>query len=546
MKRILGLFSIAFLLFLVSACSEKFDVAISISNIEAARTSVYLELDVHDPYENIVENSIYVVIYEGKTELNRKTATTAEGVTSVEFTGLAVAKQYEIQVFATYDKKAHKMASTNFTTSEVGGSESNPKLISTIEDFYQMKLDPNAYYRLENDLDFENGSFNNVFFSVTFTGTFDGNGKQIKNVKLDQVNTYLGLFGYNKGTIKNLTVSNAQLISDKSVQYIGIIAGRSSGTIENVTVVDSSISLNYSRTGQVYVGTLVGLSENPSTIKESSANNVSMTLTMLGRSEVSAGLLVGKAQGGQITDSSTTGTINASVKDTSYIGGLIGITENVSTIVTKVSNNQTDVDMTLQMDVTSTLSSDAAMGLYAGGAIGGNFGGQVSSIYATGDIKVSKATNTSSYNKTDDRIVVGGLLGFNNGSMTESLTSTNITVGDTETTNFTSFERLFVGGLVGQQVGKGTTNSLAYNSVIDVDLEANMVASMSVVIGNDLLNHGAFKNVTLTYKTETYQGVVVDVALDVITPTTMTELATNVSDYFTSAYIKTIIEGLNN
>lgn len=543
MKRILGLFSVALLLFLVSACSEKFDVAITIENMEPARTSVYLELDVQDPYNNIVDKSIYVVVYEGKTEVNRKTATKTDDVTSVEFTGLAVGKTYNLSVFATYDKKTHVMTKSSFTTSEVGGSETNPKLISTTEDFYQMKLDPNAYYRLENDLDFNNESFNNIFFSTTFTGSFDGNNKEIKNVKLDQVNTYLGIFGYNKGNIKDLTVRNVEMVVEKSTQYIGILAGRNTGIIENVNIVDSSISLNYSRTGQIYVGGMVGLLENPSSVKNSSVSNVTIELAMTGRSEPFVGLLAGRMQAGQLNDVSATGEIKSLTKDISYYGGLVGVVENVGNVVARITNAKSDVSMNLSLDVTSTLSTDALMALYAGGLVGGNFGGNIQSVYSNGTIDVEKASNTASYNKDNDRLVIGGLIGFSNGTINEALASVDLILGRSEEVSFLSIEQLFVGGLVGQQVGDKTTNSLALEATINVNLDNTMSAFLSSVVGNDFENTNAFKDVVITYDGIPYTAVtVVRTTTDDIDSVDLVALETSVSDYFTSAYIKAILE----
>ena len=82
-----------------------------------------------------------------------------------------------------------------------------------------------------------------------FTGTFDGNGHSISNLKMTvtegkEDKAYMGLFGYAKNaTIKNLTVVNvdiniACLDIDHSQGHIGAIAGSLEGTstIENVTV----------------------------------------------------------------------------------------------------------------------------------------------------------------------------------------------------------------------------------------------------------------------------------------------------------------------
>ena len=82
-----------------------------------------------------------------------------------------------------------------------------------------------------------------------FTGTFDGNGKTIKNLIIveptaKEGKAYIGFFGYaNNATIKNVTFENVNinipcLDIDHSQGHIGAVAGSLEGTstIENVTV----------------------------------------------------------------------------------------------------------------------------------------------------------------------------------------------------------------------------------------------------------------------------------------------------------------------
>ena len=48
---------------------------------------------------------------------------------------------------------------------------------------------------------------------------------------------------------------------------------------------------------------------------------------------------------------------------------------------------------------------------------------------------------------------------------------TLLTVGSLTETKFTSFENLFVGGIVGQQVGNKMTNSMVVDSIISVNID---------------------------------------------------------------------------
>ena len=194
--------------------------------------------------------------------------------------------------------------------------------------------------------------------------------KKLTNIKMDQINTYLGLFGFNKGVIKNVTVENVVMTVDKSSQYIGILSGRNTGTIENVQIKDASIAIGFSRTGQIFVGAVAGLSEESATLKNITVTNTSIDVALTGRTEPFIGLLAGRIQGGQVNDVSVAGSIAAVVKDISNIGGLIGSIQNISNTVSRVKDVRSNVEMTVTVDVTSTLSSDPLMVVYVGGLIG--------------------------------------------------------------------------------------------------------------------------------------------------------------------------------
>ena len=129
--------------------------------------------------------------------------------------------------------------------------------ISTVEDLYMINFDLAGNYKLMNDIDLseatvEGGDWdfggrgwepigsNGIYSGSTpFTGTFDGNGYEIKGLQIS-VNSlpsgtgtaYVGLFANNAGTIKNLTVSGSVSASAQT-DYVGAVAGYNSGVIEN-------------------------------------------------------------------------------------------------------------------------------------------------------------------------------------------------------------------------------------------------------------------------------------------------------------------------
>lgn len=75
---------------------------------------------------------------------------------------------------------------------------------------------------------------------MSFKGTFDGNGKTIKNLYIDKVaklqdNYCYGLFGTTNGTIKNLTIDGA-IVKSNSATGVILGHGQSPGVLENCHV----------------------------------------------------------------------------------------------------------------------------------------------------------------------------------------------------------------------------------------------------------------------------------------------------------------------
>ena len=142
-------------------------------------------------------------------------------------------------------------------TIEASGSEDDPYLISTVQDMvdfaYKINRGNNAdkYYKLTADIDLGGIDWTPVGMLVKpFRGIFDGNGKKITGLNVSDSGDFLGLFGYNLGTIKNLTVSGyvTNTSTSKSEEhgdadFIGGVAGFNAGTMIDVdsnVVVDAS------------------------------------------------------------------------------------------------------------------------------------------------------------------------------------------------------------------------------------------------------------------------------------------------------------------
>ena len=93
-----------------------------------------------------------------------------------------------------------------------------------------------------------------------YQGTFDGNGKTIRNLYINDISEYIGIpceagfFGYaEKGSIKNITFDNAKVKTTADDYCTGILVGVAGSCIENIkTLVNCSVE------GKNYVGGIVG------------------------------------------------------------------------------------------------------------------------------------------------------------------------------------------------------------------------------------------------------------------------------------------------
>jgi energy-coupling factor transporter ATP-binding protein EcfA2 len=95
-------------------------------------------------------------------------------------------------------------------------------------------MDIFSFYRLMNNISITT-TWVPLTTSSAFRGIFVGNNYTISGVdNLGAVNNvYIGLFGNNVGTIKNLTVSGTLTPNYENTIYIGLIAGFNNGTINN-------------------------------------------------------------------------------------------------------------------------------------------------------------------------------------------------------------------------------------------------------------------------------------------------------------------------
>ena len=153
---------------------------------------------------------------------------------------------------------------TNPGTLTGNGTEELPYLIESVEDLIYLSEQVNTtnnyqnkYFELTNNLDFYNrDNFTPIGNSQDnyFTGNFNGNGFEIRNIKIN-VENYGGLFGCVKDAIiKNIGIHGTiETTGDEEIRTGGIIAELSSGNL----LVDNCYNLAEIK-GVAHTGGIIG------------------------------------------------------------------------------------------------------------------------------------------------------------------------------------------------------------------------------------------------------------------------------------------------
>lgn len=275
---------------------------------------------------------------------------------------------------------------TNSDFASGDGTAGNPYVIANAEQLDKVRNYLDSHFVLNGNLDMDVTSYNTgsgwVPIGTTsspFTGTFDGNGKEINGLFINS-GTSIGLFGTitANAKISDLTLQRATI--NASGSNVGILVGyMQGGTIRDCYVEGRVTSSN----GSFYTGGLVGRMGSEATITSSHAN-----VDVFGYSGV--GGLVG-VNDGSIQQSYSEGSVGGNF---TQIGGLVG--ENFGTVNQAYSLAQ----------ITSGSTK-------TGGLIGDNKG-SVIETYAAGEV-MGSAQDT------------GGLIGVSSGSVLKSYYDTETT-----------------------------------------------------------------------------------------------------------------------
>ena len=480
MKKIFYIALFALFTFVMVACEGNHPFSIVVDNVSELRESIVLDLTLVDEDKKLEKSEIKGTISKkgSKTVLFTKTLKfDSNNQEEVSFTGLDADTEYHVIIFAGYDGKKVTLVEEDVKTSNEGTKDA-PYSVDSYDDFANLvKKDSDGYFKLVNDIDFNGKSVSPLFSSSTpFAGHFDGNGKTIKNFKVADTDQdgnnkhvtsstqYYGFFGYigAEGIVENVTldsfnvyVARATSLSSSKQSHYGLLAGYNAGTIKNITVTNSTLSVKSTNktTNLVVIGGLVGNLAGKGTITDI---NVDANVAIVGSIDANLGGIVGS-------------TVNAE---------RIAKTANI-----KNAKYNGEINVTLEGNICSAPTS-------IGGLVGKNFSALIDNCEASGTIKVN-----SKFSKAGAQTInVGGLVGWmvsDNAMVSNSKSSTLFDV-TTLDVPVVAEEKLTVnvGLLVGQNGGIAPASSMVSNCtyvVKDGSNTVNVTSSEKVLVTVDLV-----------------------------------------------------------
>lgn len=256
------------------------------------------------------------------------------------------------------------------------GTEEDPLQIGNYVQLQNMVYHNTSCYRLINDLNLSGISHDPIFTDQTFFGRFDGGGNEITGLTIETEMNYASLFGIvgDIAVIENLslrevhiTLANYNTNANRSMYYVGSVAGILAGTLRSVTVSGEITGTSLTYDG-VTVGGIAGTAQGT---LENCTVEIAMQLTGVKRENstgmrnpICIGGLVGVGDAVRLTGCNFNG--NVQIKDSTgsmMIGGMVGyyITSNKD-----CAENLTVENCQVQIQVVG----EEASGTTVGGLIG--------------------------------------------------------------------------------------------------------------------------------------------------------------------------------
>lgn len=420
MKKLLYVSIFMLCAILMVACDKKysFKLVIAEDGVSELRESIIFDLTLDDKDDELKNSEVKGQI----TKKGSSTVITTKDVyfskesktATVEFKSLTADTEYTVTFYAGYNGKKVELHKGNYKTSAQGTSET-PYEIDDYTDFSNLvKKDPNGYFKLVKDIDFNGKSISPLFTSSKpFNGNFDGNGKKILNFKLSttdsttnepthssQSSQYYGLFGYigDKGRVHDFTLDSFDIMvkrSNDSESHYGLLAGYCAGKVENVSVVNSKFAVKSEKTvkDKFNVGGLIGKLTTTGTISNVS---VAADITVDGKIDATVGGVVANTAGAVIKEK---------------------VENDVTVFVPNIDKVSFDGNITVQLKGSAASDSKTSVG----GIIGVNYSAIINDSHSAGKISLTSDFTTVG----NQGLTVGGVAGKNQNPNSKIANSTS-------------------------------------------------------------------------------------------------------------------------
>ncbi len=277
-----------------------------------------------------------------------------------------------------------------------GDSANNPYEVRTIEDLREISTKTNLskHYKLMNDIDFNGAPFESIHLRTesgaitAFSGSFDGNGYIIKNLKISTTYNETGMFARTDGAvIKNLILENVNITGGNKT---GSLAGSASNSIiENCAVITTDLANSSKVTGKTYSGGLVGYSNGSQITRCYSTVNVESKSSEIGGL---IGHAASTASNSKVSECYSTGNVVGS----GTVGGLIGKADSTKNVLV--------IENCFALGSAASKSTSISSKKNTGGLIG------VSNVNSSGSLTVQNCYSIGDVEKGG-----GGLIGNKKG-----------------------------------------------------------------------------------------------------------------------------------
>jgi hypothetical protein len=466
MKKYIFIIVLLFTLGLLAGCRDKSkDIKADITIVDLDITEVTFNILITDEDEKITGLIFLRLFNSAGNQVQEKEFDNLIDLVGVNFRQLDNAVTYTLKAYATVDKKSVLIGEKTFNLASQTQIE-----IKTADDFLNMKNNRAGNYVLSNDIDFTDVTFIPPFnASRQFSGTFEGNGFELRNIRISTAYAQTGVFGQiSIGKVSNVNLKNISIgtletpVSTSALARVGIIAGYVSsitGKIENVHVDGGSIYFEsrYSATDSlVYVGGAVG--ELRGQMENVTLKNVTISMEATGFAGI-------------------------------RLGGVVGLMFEDATM------KEVSADSLVELIYTGNNIRNRNLSINVGGIVGQNRAinrsRSVQNVYQTGDIDLrinfgtAEGTTSGSYS-----VSVGGLAGVTASSFYNAFYSGNIFVSHTKN-DFESavYKEFAIGGLFGiMNANLITSGALKVGGEMVVNVSDDVNVRPSLTIGKQIIS----------------------------------------------------------